>query len=85
MPEGGKTRPPATADQIAAALIQINQFLTDSSRSLVFQVDTDSGRTVITVLNPATSEVIRTIPPTELIAMAEMLGKGQLRLVSDRA
>ena len=49
---------------------QINRYLTDSKRNLVFHVDEGSGRTVIRVINPETKEVIREIPPSETLVLA---------------
>ena len=44
--------------------------MSTNRRSLRFQVDEEGGRTVITVLNPHTQEVIRQIPSEELLSLA---------------
>ena len=71
MPPAGNEPPPepSSAD-LKVAVEQINRYLADSKRNLVFQVDEGSGRTVIRVINPETSEVIREIPPAETLVLA---------------
>jgi flagellar protein FlaG len=38
-----------------------------------FEVDEGSGRTVITVINAATNEIVRQIPPPELLQIVRNL------------
>lgn len=65
--------PSANIDKVVA---QIKDWLRDSGRQLDFQIDESSGRTVITVRNPATGEVIRQIPSEEVLQLAYMLASG---------
>ncbi len=58
---------------ISRAILSINTFLQDNQRGLRFQVDKSSGRTVITVINPVSGEVVRQIPPQELLNIARQL------------
>jgi flagellar protein FlaG len=58
---------------VAKAVERLNELMSSRSRSLRFEVDTRSGRTVITVINDATQEVVRQIPPPELIQLANNL------------
>lgn len=51
----------------------LNQFMSANRRDLVFRVDQDSGRLVITVMNPETGEVVRQIPPDELLSVARTM------------
>ena len=76
----GETRPPerpapAAAD-VTKAIERLSEFVQSSQRSLRFRVDDFSGRTVITVVNSATDEVIRQIPAEEILALARNLGQG---------
>lgn len=48
----------------------LNEIMSSKQRSLRFQVDEASGRTIITVINAATQEVVRQIPSEELLAIA---------------
>ncbi len=69
--------PPPKAEvptiDISRAIHNINTFLQENARGLRFQVDKDSGRTVITVINPLNGEVVRQIPPQEVLNIAREL------------
>ncbi len=67
LPAAPPVQPFAEARVVAAKL---NELLSKSQRSLRFEVDETSGRTVITVINPITKEIVRQIPPEEMLAMA---------------
>lgn len=67
------TPPPPPPSGVEKAVAQIKAWLSDSSRELAFQIDEDSGRTVITVTNPATGEIIRQIPSEEALRFAASL------------
>src|SRR5690606_17462318 len=58
--------PPEPVVDAARTVAHLNELMSSNQRSLRFQVDEDGGRTVITVLNPHTKEVIRQIPPEEI-------------------
>jgi flagellar protein FlaG len=92
LPPGGNTAPPAgdalPAARAAAALPQmvqlqaavdgVNRFLRDNQRQILFQVDTKSGQTIVTIVNPATGELIRQIPSAEVLAAASNLQQAGL-------
>lgn len=81
LPAGGSRSPsppapaaPApTRDYVLAVVERLNEFMSQSQRSVRFRVDESSGRTVITVLNPQTQEVVRQIPSEEMIALSRWL------------
>lgn len=54
-------------------------------RELEFRVDEDTGRTIITVRNKETGEVVRQIPSEEVIALARLLADGRAALVDSEA
>ncbi|HLF11114.1 MAG TPA: flagellar protein FlaG [Gammaproteobacteria bacterium] len=58
---------------VGQAVERLNELMSGAQRSLRFKVDEGSGRTVITVINPHTHEVIRQIPSAELMAIAQSL------------
>jgi flagellar protein FlaG len=58
---------------ITAAVRRLNQLMAERQRDLSFHVDDASGRTVITVLDATTSEVVRQIPSEEVLALARAL------------
>lgn len=47
----------------------IDKFLRSASRELRFTIDRNSGKSVITVYNSQTGEIVRRIPPQELLEM----------------
>jgi flagellar protein FlaG len=59
--------------QLQAAVEGINRFLRDSQRQMLFQVDLKSGKETLTIVNPATGEVIRQIPSAQVLAAAANL------------
>ena len=63
----------ASAIQLQAAIEGVNRFLRESQRQMVFQVDLKSGQETVTIVNPATGEVIRQIPSAQVLATAANL------------
>ena len=62
--------PPPELPDLQRAIEQIQKFIDASARELTFSIHKESGRTIITVSDPATGEVIRTIPPEEALALS---------------
>ena len=60
-----------SADDVKAAVEQMKDFAQVMSRQLQFDVDDDSGRTVIRVLDKDSGDIIRQIPPKEVLALAK--------------
>ncbi len=58
---------------LQAAVEGINRFLRDSQRQFLFQVDLKSGKETLTIVNPATGEVIRQIPSSQVLEAATNL------------
>jgi flagellar protein FlaG len=72
LPVSAPPPPPPVVD-VAQAVEQLNHLMASHQRSLRFQIDAASGRTVITVINDATNEVVRQIPSPELLQIARNL------------
>ncbi len=86
---GGKTEPPPAAVagkdlpapsapempelDLSGVVESLNDYMQSVRRDLRFSVDDFSGRTVITVLDSESQEVIRQIPPESVQALAEYL------------
>lgn len=77
--------PAPTPEQVEQAVRQIQSYLSDSQRQLKFQVDQDTGRTVVRVLHPETNELIRQIPSEEVLTLARAMGNQGGRLFSQLA
>jgi flagellar protein FlaG len=67
------TREP-TLVEVKQAARQLETFMASMNRYLEFRVDQDSGRTVVTVKDKSTGEVVRQIPSEEVLRLAHNLG-----------
>lgn len=80
-PSGGQPLPaPAPQPLAQPELIQlqavvegVNRFLRDSQRQMVFQFDPSTDKESVTIINPATGEVIRQIPSAQVLSTAQNL------------
>ena len=73
----------ATVEQ---AVAKLNDFVQSSQRDLHFAVDSGTGRTIVTVVDRETQEVIRQIPPEVALHLAQKLNDEEpLQLFSARA
>lgn len=73
--ENAKERMLASAEQAIAAADTLNDFARRVERDLHFSVHKASGKLVIQVINPNTQEMIREIPPEEILKLAEFLAQ----------
>jgi flagellar protein FlaG len=80
MPPGGKTSPQPAAHDVHVDLEKsraaLERFARQVRRELEFKVDEESGRTIITVRNKETGEIVRQIPAEEVLAMAHAVAEG---------
>jgi flagellar protein FlaG len=74
---GGEGLPAAqaavAAQDLERTLHKLNLALATAQRDLSFRIDQGSGRTVITVVDAATKEVVRQIPAEEVLALSRAL------------
>ena len=70
--------PPEAPDQGAAteAVARLNAFFKQERHSLEFSVDQASGRVIIRITDTETDQVIRQIPPEEVLAIVRHLSEG---------
>ena len=90
MPEAGNSAPVVEPIDLSASIEktveQISEFVNANARGLRFRVDDASGRTIVTVLNPNSGEVIRQIPTEEFLHYAAELRRyGEAHLVDKEA
>ncbi len=73
----GQTLPPGKVQgddkQLEQAISNINSYVQNLQRDLQFKVDTDLGKIVISVVDSETKEVIRQIPPEDVLERARRL------------
>ncbi len=66
-------------ESIRSAVDKLQSYSDRLDRNLEFSVDDSSGRTVVTVRNGATEEVIRQIPSEETLRLASEVDSGDVR------
>lgn len=74
-PDGKESPRGAQPDprQVDQAVTDLNNYVQSVGRDLQFSVDAESGHTVITVLDAQTKDVIRQIPPEQVLTLAKHL------------
>lgn len=66
-------KPVQAPDAARAVARQIEAYLRSNGRSVEFSVDADSGRTVVSVRDKETGELIRQIPGDEVLRIAQAM------------
>jgi flagellar protein FlaG len=66
--------PDVSQETMRAVARQIESYLKANGRDLLFSVDEETGRTVVTVRDKSTGEIIRQIPNAEALRISQALG-----------
>jgi len=74
--ESDKTQQISKAD-VESAVTKLNDFVQNVQRNLQFNLDDASGKTIITVVDKQTSEVVRRIPDDVAIKLAQDLQQSE--------
>lgn len=75
-----------TRQDLDSAVKRLNDYAQSTQRDLQFSLDESSGRTVITVLDRTTDEVIRQLPNDVTLNLARQLSEGDaIQLFSAQA
>ena len=83
-PGTGRNLPQVERADMEVLARELNVATRSIGRDLRFQVNMDTGRSVIQVLDRETGEIIRQIPPEEARAFVAEQGELALRLYDDR-
>lgn len=73
--------PTPTLEEVAA---RIDKYLKSVSRTLEFRVDGPSGRTVVSVRDAETGDLIRQFPNEDILRLAEMAEDQTIVLVNEK-
>jgi len=85
-PASGNAAPDPTQLDLKRSVEELAAYMSNSARGLRFHVDDGSGRTVVTVVNPNSGEVIRQIPSEEVLHLAAALRqRGTVHLLDEQA
>lgn len=88
VPPSGEVRPEAEApkeSEVMRAVEMLANHARNLGRELQFEIDSDSGQTLIKVIDPETDEIVRQIPSEEAVARARSRNADDLNLVDDLA
>jgi flagellar protein FlaG len=75
----------ANRQQVEDAAKAVNEFIKPLNNSLQFNIDDDTGKTVVKVIDTATKEVIRQFPSEEMLSIAKAIDKMQGLLIHQKA
>lgn len=64
-------------DEVIKAVAQLNSYVQGAERTLEFQVDEDSGQTVVRVYDKVSEELIRQFPNEEALTLAQRLNQDE--------
>ena len=88
LPEISTPQPPPappTKEEVREASKEIQQSVANNSTNLQFSVDEDTGRTIVSVIDTETRQVVRQIPSEEVMRMSRALGRMQGLLFNGKA
>lgn len=80
-PQGAET----SRQQVEDAVKAVNDFLKPLNNSLQFNIDDDTGKTVVKVVDSSTQEVIRQFPSEEMLTIAKAIDKMKGLLIQQKA
>ena len=70
-----ETETETEAEKLSSAIHLINERVQNLQRDLVFSVDEDTGKDVVTILDAKSSKVIKQIPSEEMLELAKNLSE----------
>ena len=77
LPEEVSGSQSSAAQKIEETVSDLNSFVQNVQRSIQFSVHDDTGRSVITVTDKESGDVIRTFPSEDVLAMAAYLAENK--------
>lgn len=80
---GPQSAPTPASPKIEAVAERLESYLRSVSRSLEFRVDSASGKTVVSVRDAETGDLIRQFPSEEVLRLAEMAEDQTIVLVNE--
>lgn len=78
-------QPEASRKQVEEAVKAVNEFIKPLNNTLQFNIDDDTGRTVVKVIDTSTKEIIRQFPSEEMLSIAKAVDKMQGLLIQQKA
>ena len=81
LPQNVKPMADVSEQQVKDAVTKLNEYVQSTERTLNFQMDEDSGKTVIKVFDKSSSELIRQIPNELALELAQNLNDDEPSLL----
>lgn len=75
----------SSAEQMQMAVAEIRRAVAPVARNLQFSIDKETGKTIVTIVDSETNEVIRQIPGDEVLAIARAIDRMQGLLIRQKA
>jgi flagellar protein FlaG len=72
-------------DDVKEAVKHIQEFVNNVTTNVQFSVDNDTGRTIVSVVDAETKQIVRQIPTQEIMKIARALDRMQGILFSAKA
>lgn len=72
-------------EQVEVAIKAVKEFIQPMASNLAFEMDEDTGRTVVKITEASSGELIRQIPSEEMLEIAKALDRLQGLLVKQKA
>lgn len=85
LPPVSTATPAPTPEQLELVVKEIQRSVGGNTTNLTFSVDTGSGRTVVTVMDSETKEVVRQLPSEEALRISRTLDRMQGLLINGKA
>lgn len=67
----------AVKEKTEEAIANVEKFIQDNQRSLNFEMAEKDNRVIVTVLDAETNEIIRQIPPEDMVKISDAINSGQ--------
>src|SRR5688572_21987950 len=80
-----KPEPKPSRDDLREAMKEIQKVVGNNATNLQFSVDEKTGRTIVSVIDAETRQVVRQIPSEEVMRMARSLDRMQGLFVNGKA
>lgn len=81
----GQQAPQPSDKQFEQAVEAVQKAVEPVARNLQFSIDKETGKTIISVVDSVTKEVIRQIPGEEILAIAKAIDRMQGLLLKQKA
>lgn len=83
VPQTEKTE--ASRQQLEEAVKAVNDFLKPINNSLQFNIDDETGKTIVKVVDATTNELIRQFPSEEMLSIAKAIDQMKGLLIQQKA